>query len=59
MADRDDTPASPPRFDGGPAALPMLGVGVALLAGGALALWRSEGASVFLENAFAAVIACF
>ncbi|WP_271200588.1 hypothetical protein [Methylopila turkensis] len=34
-------------------------VGVAALTGAALALWASEGSGVFLEQAFAAVVACF
>lgn len=36
-----------------------IGGGLVLLAGGALLLWTSQGAGVFLESAFAAVIACF
>lgn len=33
--------------------------GVALIVAAGVALWASEGAQVFAENAFAAFVACF
>ena len=35
------------------------GLGAAMLAVGGAALWASEGASVFMQAAFAALAACF